>query len=45
VEAIRALVSGGHAETTVVGLVLTAGTAILEPGPGVVKRRIGARIG
>jgi divalent metal cation (Fe/Co/Zn/Cd) transporter len=45
VEAIRALASGDRAETTIVGLVLTAGTAILEPGLGVAKRRIGAKLG
>ena len=45
VEAIRALAAGDRAETTIVGLVLTAGTAVLEPGLGVAKRRIGARLG
>jgi divalent metal cation (Fe/Co/Zn/Cd) transporter len=44
-EAIRALVTADHAETSVVGLVLTAATAILEPGLGIAKRRIGARLG
>jgi divalent metal cation (Fe/Co/Zn/Cd) transporter len=44
-EAIRALATADHAETSIVGLVLTAGTAILEPGLGVAKRRIGARLG
>jgi divalent metal cation (Fe/Co/Zn/Cd) transporter len=45
VEAIRALVAGDRAETSIVGLVLTAGTAILEPALGVAKRRIGAWLG
>jgi divalent metal cation (Fe/Co/Zn/Cd) transporter len=45
VEAIRALVAGDRAETSIAGLVLTAGTAIFEPALGVVKRRIGARLG
>jgi divalent metal cation (Fe/Co/Zn/Cd) transporter len=45
VEAIRALVAGERAETSIAGLVLTAGTAILEPALGVAKRRIGARMG
>lgn len=45
VEAIRALVAGDRAETSVVGLVLTAGTALFEPALGLVKRRIGARVG
>jgi divalent metal cation (Fe/Co/Zn/Cd) transporter len=44
-EAIRALVAGDRAETSIVGLVLTAGTAIFEPALGVAKRRIGARLG
>jgi divalent metal cation (Fe/Co/Zn/Cd) transporter len=44
-EAIRSLAAGDRAETTIAGLVLTAGTAILEPGLGVAKRRIGARLG
>jgi divalent metal cation (Fe/Co/Zn/Cd) transporter len=44
VEAVRALVAGDRAETSVVGLVLTAGTAIFEPALGVAKRRIGARL-
>ena len=45
VEAIRALVAGDHAETSIIGLALTAGTAIFEPALGVAKRRIGARLG
>ena len=44
-EAIWSLVNGDHAETSVAGLVLTAGTAIFEPALGVAKRRIGARLG
>ena len=44
-EAVRALATADHAETSIVGLVLTAGTAILEPGLGIAKRRIGARLG
>jgi divalent metal cation (Fe/Co/Zn/Cd) transporter len=44
-EAIRALATADHAETSIVGLVLTAGTAILEPGLGIAKRCIGARLG
>jgi divalent metal cation (Fe/Co/Zn/Cd) transporter len=44
-EAIRALAAGERAETSIVGLVLTAGTAIFEPALGVAKRRIGARLG
>jgi hypothetical protein len=45
VEAIRALAAGDRAETSIIGLVLTAGTAIFEPALGVAKRRIGARLG
>ena len=45
VEAAHALVAGTHAETSVVGIILTAGTAVLEPPLGLAKRRIGARLG
>lgn len=45
VEAIRALSGGDRAETSIVGLVLTAGTAVFEPALGMAKRRIGARLG
>jgi len=44
-EAIRALAAGDRAETSIAGLVLTAGTAVLEPALGLAKRRIGARLG
>jgi divalent metal cation (Fe/Co/Zn/Cd) transporter len=44
-EAIRALAAGDRAETSIAGLVLTAGTAVFEPALGVAKRRIGARLG
>jgi divalent metal cation (Fe/Co/Zn/Cd) transporter len=45
VEAIHALAAGDRAETSIVGLVLTAGTAVFEPALGLAKRRIGARLG
>jgi divalent metal cation (Fe/Co/Zn/Cd) transporter len=45
VEAARGLVAGDRAETSIAGLVLTAGTAIFEPALGVAKRRLGARLG
>jgi divalent metal cation (Fe/Co/Zn/Cd) transporter len=45
VEAIRALAAGDRAETSIAGLMLTAGTAIFEPALGLAKRRIGARLG
>jgi divalent metal cation (Fe/Co/Zn/Cd) transporter len=44
-EALWGLIHADHPETSIVGLVLTAGTAILEPGLGIAKRRIGARLG
>ena len=44
-EAIRALAAGDHAETSIAGLILTAGTALFEPALGVAKRRIGVRLG
>jgi hypothetical protein len=44
-EAIRALAAGDRPETSITGLVLTAGTAIFEPALGVIKRRIGTRLG
>jgi divalent metal cation (Fe/Co/Zn/Cd) transporter len=45
IEAARALVAGDRAETSIVGLALTAGTAVFEPALGLAKRRIGARLG
>ena len=45
VEAIRALAGAGRAETSITGIVLTAGTAVLEPVLGLAKRRLGARLG
>ncbi len=45
VEAARSLASGARAETSIVGIVLTAGTAVLEPALGIAKRRIGVRLG
>ena len=44
-EAIHALASGDRAETSLIGLVLTSGTAILEPALGIAERRIGAQLG
>jgi divalent metal cation (Fe/Co/Zn/Cd) transporter len=45
IEAIRALATGDRAETSIAGIVLTAGTAVLEPALGLAKRRLGARLG
>ena len=39
------LAAGDRAETSIAGIVLTAGTALVEPLLGVAKRRIGARLG
>ncbi len=44
-EANWGLIQGDRPETSIIGLVLTAGTAIFEPGLGIAKRRIGARLG
>ena len=44
-EAARSLAAGDRAETSIAGLILTAGTAVLEPALGLAKRRIGARLG
>jgi divalent metal cation (Fe/Co/Zn/Cd) transporter len=44
-EALWGLIHGDRPETSIIGLVLTAGTAILEPGLGIAKRRIGTRLG
>ncbi|HEY7259917.1 MAG TPA: hypothetical protein VH589_00325 [Trebonia sp.] len=41
-EATWGLIHGDRPETSTAGLVLTAGTAILEPGLGAAKRHIGA---
>ncbi len=45
IEAVRALASADRAETSVAGIVLTAGTAVLEPVLGLAKRHLGARLG
>jgi divalent metal cation (Fe/Co/Zn/Cd) transporter len=45
IEAVLSLASGDRAETSIIGLVLTAGTAVFEPALGVIKRRNGARLG
>jgi divalent metal cation (Fe/Co/Zn/Cd) transporter len=39
------LLAGDRAETSIAGLIITAGTAIFEPALGMAKRRIGARLG
>ena len=44
-EALWGLAHADHPQTSIIGMVLTAGTAILEPGLGIAKRRIGTRLG
>ena len=39
IEATRALAAGDRAETSIAGLILTAGTAVFEPALGLAKRR------
>jgi divalent metal cation (Fe/Co/Zn/Cd) transporter len=45
VESLRTLIAEHHAETSVVGIVLTAGTLAICPALGMVKQRIGDRLG
>ncbi|HZE02759.1 MAG TPA: hypothetical protein VE155_13445 [Pseudonocardiaceae bacterium] len=45
VEAIRDLIGGHRAETTVVGLVLAASSLFVMPALGYARRRLGARLG
>ena len=44
-EALRALLSEHHAETSVVGITLTAGTLFICPWLGIAKRRLGEKLG
>jgi divalent metal cation (Fe/Co/Zn/Cd) transporter len=44
-EALWGPAHADHPQTSIIGMVLTARTAILEPGLGVAKRRIGTRLG
>ena len=44
-EAVRGLLAADRADTSIVGMVLTAGTALFEPVLGHAKRRLGARLG
>jgi len=45
VESLRTLIVEHHAETSVVGIVLTAGTLAICPWLGMAKQRIGDRLG
>jgi divalent metal cation (Fe/Co/Zn/Cd) transporter len=44
-EAIHALAAGDRVETSLLGIALVAGTAVLEPPLGIAKRHLGARLG
>lgn len=44
-EALRALVGVHHAQTSVVGICLTAGSLLICPWLGVAKRRVGGQLG
>jgi divalent metal cation (Fe/Co/Zn/Cd) transporter len=45
VDALRTLVVEHHAESSTVGIALTGGTLLICPGLGIVKQRIGERLG
>jgi divalent metal cation (Fe/Co/Zn/Cd) transporter len=45
VDALRTLVVEHHAESSTIGIVLTAGTLLICPGLGMAKQRIGERLG
>jgi divalent metal cation (Fe/Co/Zn/Cd) transporter len=45
IEAVRALASGDHPETSVLGIAVTASSVVLMPALGVAKRRLGERLG
>ena len=45
VDALRTLVVEHHAESSTVGIALTAGTLLICPGLGIVKQRVGERLG
>ena len=45
VESLRTLIVEHHAETSIVGIVLTAGTLAICPGLGIAKQKIGDRLG
>lgn len=45
VEAIRALVGGGHPDTSALGIAITASSVVLMPALGLAKRRLGDRLG
>ena len=45
IESLHTLIAEHHAETSIVGIVLTAGTLLICPGLGIAKQRIGDRLG
>jgi divalent metal cation (Fe/Co/Zn/Cd) transporter len=45
IEAAGKLITGAHADTSGLGIVLTALSLVLMPGLGIAKRRLGARLG
>lgn len=45
VESLRTLIVEHHAETSIVGIVLTGGTLAICPGLGIAKQKIGERLG
>jgi len=45
IESLRALIGEHHAETSIVGIILTTGTLMICPGLGIAKQRIGERLG
>jgi divalent metal cation (Fe/Co/Zn/Cd) transporter len=44
-EALRALIGAHHAQTSVVGICLTAASLLICPWLGIAKRRVGAQLG
>lgn len=45
IESLRTLIVEHHAETSVVGIILTSGTLAICPGLGIAKQKIGDRLG
>jgi divalent metal cation (Fe/Co/Zn/Cd) transporter len=45
IEAVLALLGQHHAETSVIGICLTAGSLLICPWLGIVKRRLGEKLG
>jgi divalent metal cation (Fe/Co/Zn/Cd) transporter len=45
IQAIRDLASNRHAQTSLLGIAVTASSLLLMPGLGAAKKRLGARLG